>query len=626
MSAHAPATRENPWVNEDGPFFGRKDYLAELRDALFFSKVPRHISIYGMPKVGKTRLLKEVIKDPPDKVVPLLSSIADSFYYVLQCTFFKQDFWTHCSEFEELAPFFSEFDKLRRGTGVTKILALLRKFLQKTTQLGYRAVLLLDEFDNIKMGQESAWTEDEYSGLVELLMDRSLNLACATASRRTVESLISHNKYRWRLNPFESWLLTGFDEEEMEECFQCLENTGCPVPSGEELDRLMYRCGRSPYLLSHLMLTLYAKSGGTIPLDEAYQKCRADFAAHFGHVLTFMWQEEKLQEHSFSHIVKCYFDPSPDYRDIQERFIGMGYLELLDPNSRFTWSGYRDKFVYQDTDLRYENAKFADKLAPGSHQHTYITLSPLFISQFYTAKFPVEPGEADRGTVLDQVKDTKDLLTSFVHTLRDITAEELQQASCADCQHKAKCPRCGKGEMAGVFGADWNEKLLRNCVKAPGKSKSYGGLVLFKDSSALDGTFVTKDIPSGDVRCIKISSPAVFLLSAFNRSAAERSRAPLLDPINLSSNGTLIRSFLPRFQNYFGCFQSFSSDPSKDFMPALKHLEDARNEIAHYSRVGMTAVMAKDTAALCRYLLRSIYLWRSEGIVSPPSAPPKWNS
>lgn len=618
-----------------GPFIGRKSLLAELRGALFSPADRRHISIYGMPRVGKTWLLREARRNVPDKILPIFG-VATSLREILLGNCLHPTTWHgHGSALEEAAaPFVRDARKPENWYDTMALLALFRGLLRITTEMGYRVVLFVDEFDLMieESGEEPGWSEAEYTGFVGLLMARELNVTCATASRRTVESLISHKKYRWRLNPFESRLLTGFDTEDMEECFQRLERAAGPISPGD-LDKLMYRCGRNPHLLNRLMLSPYVRAvrdeGKKVTLEDIYarEETKAGFENHFSDVISFMLYEEELRIHNFSHIVKCYFDPSPDYWDVQKRSIEMGYLELLNPKSRFTWHGRRSKFIYRDIDLQYENATFADKLAPGEHQYVYITLSPYFIDRFYTAPLPPGPSGEDGGTVLEQIKDAKDLLASFIYTLRDITDDELRQASCADCKNKSVCPQCERGEMAGVFGAEWNEKLLRNCVKTKGKDTG-GSVTFFKFDGGFspNGHFKAKPMGDGDERCIFFSSPCGFLLSAFNRSAEERSPIPLLDPINLSSNGDLITNFLPRFRNYFGCFESFDSGPDGDFQEALRHLQGARNEIAHYSSVGMTTVMTEDTAALCRYLLRSIYLWRCEGEEDTPGAPPEWRT
>lgn len=597
-------------------FIGRARLLEDLLRNVRCGR-PRHIAIHGLPHVGKTSILWELERQlkecgqpprPGDKTIVTLK-------YTLLTVGFKQD----------ISKILKELCRALRGKADGKLLAyletaktvtkpafslevnnayylldLLHTLLRQTTAAGFRVVLFLDEFERILATRHDGsigWTEEEYTGFVRILLDDSLDFVCVTASRPRVSNLLVD--YEQRLNPFVEKLVRCFDEEDMTAYFETLERCGRPVPPGAERQELLRYCGRSPLLLTHfgdwlLRSTDADPEGPPLCMAQIYEAVKDGFDSHFSDLVRFMREEEDKKERSFAHIVKCYFNPSADYWDIQERCIGLGYIDLLEPEGEFTCHDERFRFI-----------DHIGKYGRAGHQYSYITVSPIFVNYLCTE-------------CLDEVQDARDLLTGFVYTLRDITAKELRE----ELTPGASDPN------------QWNEVLLTRYVVAvvtrkeedKGVKKTYFEFV--RQRRRMTCQLLGSVRP--EEKSIEFTTPTKFLRKEFNGSEC----GLVLEPINLNDHGRILLRFPDRFSPYFGCLGDLNleeTDAGKKLDSDLAYLADVRNKIAHYSRRGLTREMEQTTIRLCRKYLKSIYTYISTGkraeadSVSGPS-PEEWRS
>ncbi len=417
-------------------FIGRTRQLSEIL-ALLTADRPYHVSVSGMPHVGKSSLLQQLYRvlDADDRfvaipVTPLTERrLGSNLQNVLNAFADVSD---------QAADVCDTVDDCECDSTV-----LLAAFCQAVRATGKRVVLLLDECEHIdSIGNLDAWTQDEYEQFARLLMDPTLNLCCVAASRPRMNNVL--RRFSPAPNPFVSKLLYGFDDGEMAAFFDRVDACGFtlggyPLRAPENraaFHRVLRLAGRNPYLLTMLACALLESDGNTAPAD-LYAPWQQRFEAHFNDNIGFMVREEGKKLRSFSHIVKCYFGTFSDYQDIKERCIALGYLDLALKDSPYT---YPDRvFEFDDVDDRFEVRDGQGNLLSAAdkarHGLVYTTVCPQFTDYLFATRTPIG---SDGVVPLDCIHDPRDLLTGVILALRDVTEMRLQNA----------------------WGADWQEKLI----------------------------------------------------------------------------------------------------------------------------------------------------------------------
>ncbi len=595
-------------------FLGRRKELAYLREKAL-AETPRHISVHGMPHIGKSVLLRKLMEELQEEEDCCV------LYYTLGTQGFVSDMveilmpglYTSLpdeyADREELAPILAELLQISTETATAEsCLSLLERFLAATTSLGLRVVFLLDEFEHINnttailRNPENTfvlpWAEEDYLGFAKILMNDSYSFVCITASRPRMEENLS--AYERIVNPFTSVLLRGFDAEDMEEYFNCLYASGLSPLFSREKQSLLRYCGRRPLLLSLMGNRLLNAPKGTT-VDMLYSTMRTeDFRLHFEDSTSFMKIEELRKKRSFSHIVKCYFGASADYQDILEQCIDLGYIDLLDEDENYTYTG--GDFYYTDETGKYGEA---------GKRYVYVTVSHAFVDYLYTNE-------------LDNIHDTRDLLTGFIYTLRDITKKEMvKKYPNQNWNEVLLFKLCGRNwryimksrELGGRYVMWWQEDGHWWYSDSRERPKEKPTESLFREAQV----YYSQNRKDRNAMITPISDASFsFLLSEFNSDLTGQDM-PLLDVINLMENGAIIFHYSNLFAGYFGCFGTGFDKPAQDKLSeCLAELVKKRNKISHFSRTGLSEDEKKRTKELCRALLKSIYTYISTNKAAAP--------
>ena len=199
-------------------FIGRQRQLARIMDMIAAPK-PYHISVFGLPHIGKTSFLIKLHEE---------LSQEDGYLCVRVPAFVEGDF---CNNMVNIIDAMAEeeldldpvADGISDDADAQELIGALRQALQQVTRSGRRTVLLLDEFERILGPTEDqlaahntalrGWTQTEYELFLELLMDRELDFVCVTASRPQMTNILY--RYRPAHDPFIHMLHVGFDDTEM---------------------------------------------------------------------------------------------------------------------------------------------------------------------------------------------------------------------------------------------------------------------------------------------------------------------------------------------------------------------------------------------------------------------------
>ncbi len=592
-------------------FLGRREVVKDITDRLL-TKKSHDIHIHGLPRVGKTMLLKkleeELNKETNCCAVRLELSPLDDFSMLLRKLIMNTKRRLTKSFSREILDQFNE--KMPKTSD--EFMELLYRFLAWTTKQGIHVIWLLDEFERTvgdsltdkKDPSLQRWTEQEHVAFSKMLIENSFNFSCVAASRPEMEDILS--VYRVKVDPFERFLLRGFNEEDMAEFFEVLKGYGYALDFEKQQELVRY-CGRNPRLLTMLGNKIVSEQSAT-NIKQLYDDEKLEFAIRFQETAGHMKNREEREKRNFSHIVKCYFGYSSDNWDIMERCVEIGYIDLLDAESPYTYQ--KGNYYYVDR---------RGKFGPVNQRYVYITISHLFVEYLYVNE-------------LENVSDVRDLLTGFVHAFRDVTKEELTKQ----------------------LGEDWNEKLMLSMEGKNSrfimKSNVYNRYIMWwqpkhkKFWSCSEKNPLPKAVEEREEYLNQMQegqkigyiskSSFKFMMDKMNDGITNEDM-PVLDVINLTENGEILRHYEDIFSPYFGCFgadfsikeeiyeENEEHEENKEneerevkknpFIQCLEELKDYRNKICHFSRTGLSEKDAERTRYLCKKLINSMYTYISTG-------------
>ncbi len=619
-------------------FIGRQRQLARIREMIAAPK-PYHISVFGLPHIGKTSFLlklREILCRDKDYLCPKVVSFVEGDFgnnmVAIIDALADEDF--------SLLPI---ADAVSNDMEAEHLVDSLRKELLQIKKSGKRTILLLDEFERILVAKEkplatvtkkvSGWSQEEYELFLELLMERDLNVVCVTASRPQMSNILY--RYRPTFNPFVPFLLGGFDDTEMKEYFDIMEKESISIDGvllGQEQEKaqkqeLLRVCGRNPYLLTLMGNELFENNQKTgrearKSIRGLFSYCRNSFQEYFDEILLFMVVEEQKKMRSFSHIIKCYFGQFDDYQDIKERCIAKGYLQLAAKNSPYTYQG--KVFEFQDYDDKFPVLRPDGRVMSDMEKRqaglTYITVSSLFIDYLFAAWQPI----GKKGIIpLDLVDDPRDLLTGLVHALRDITKREMQRV----CKSENLDPNKWDEYLASQYRSikpDIQQIIYAN----PNAQQNDEKYAIWEKNSAGNIQCLQSQVPHSsqpsaqnwqslwDARPIRIAAASMQFVS--ERLRDQDNEMASLDPISLMDQAEIFRFYWqyhnqPMFSNYFsilpnGCNQLF------DMLQVLKQY---RNKVSHFSRHGYGENEIRYCRIYCRQLLKGIYHYLYNGTKCP---------
>lgn len=618
-------------------FIGRQRQLARIMDMIAAPK-PHHISVYGLPHIGKTSFLIKLHEVASEK---------DDYLCVRVPAFVEGDFCNNMVNIiDAMAEEELDLDPIADGISddadAQELIGALRQALQQVTRSGRRTVLLLDEFERILGPTEDqlaahntalrGWTQTEYELFLELLMDRELDFVCVTASRPQMTNILY--RYRPAHDPFIPMLLVGFDDTEMKAYFDvlkqgnvCLDN----IPLGQEPDQIQQQellrlCGRSPYLLTVMGNELFENGQKTgkearKTVKGLFSRCRDTFQTYFNDIVYFMVAEEQKKMRSFSHIIKCYFGQFEDYQDIKERCIAKGYLDLAAKDSPYTYRGKVFEFV--DRDDKFEVLDENGHGLSGEEKEkaglAYITVSPLFTDYLFGVRQPIGKKKI---IPLDMVDDPRDLLTGLIHTMRDITRKEMRMI----CQNEDMSVSrwdelLVKQYKASKYGCQQiihvNTGTQHNAQRYALWESAGGNVTPIQSQSIHDGEPTAQNWSQfWSDRTIYVSSSSLkFVSDAIRQTNNEMAS---LDPINLIDHMRVFQHYWqyqnrPLFSNYF----SILPNGQAQLEAMLEHLKSYRNKVSHFSRYGYGPNEIEHSRIYCRQLLKGIYYYLYSGEPCP---------
>lgn len=588
-------------------FIGRGKYLRLLTKRAS-TKIHTHLSVFGLPHVGKSKLVekwKKSITGGDDNIIGTLGVGAERKSL---CFFHIPELHETSSYSAVVDLFLGQFEKFKEeykkyfpgdasdeGTSefsfswttsngdsapdedcpAVTTTRRLRQVVDYINKLGFRVILIIDEFQET----EITWDEKDYRQFCQLLLDTSLDLFCIIISRPHLSYIV--NAHIYKLMPFKPVLVESYTDRELKVYLgrlwrRCnLGNAGAIRSTlAKPIRRLLVDCGKNPYLLNKAAMEIYNNlqepSQKTIDqaVTDALDLIHGEILAFYSDTVDFMRDEEAKKLQSFTHIVKCYFGTSDDYEDVIDRYIDLGYVEKVGLNELLAETC--KSFVRYDDN--------------GNPSCYYTTVCQGFVDYLYT-------------TQLDEIKDIRTLFTGLVHSFRHITEENLEKR----LSNKVKGQPWYLQLMDYFFAYDGKERCyveynqnLGQLVRNPNISRSKN-----RRGQGYDST---------NPHRFQISKTS--LEYAMNELKKGGGGTELLDAINLYDHASIICQYSDAFCQYFSVVGDIEHDDEamKLLRSCFEVIQDKiRNPISHYSRKKLSLATTNSHRELCTKLLESIH-------------------
>lgn len=624
---------------EGEAFIGRKRQLQEVLE-LINRDNPYHISIFGLPHIGKSSFLKRLYNElsQKDDILPIrVPAFSDGDFKgniidIIDALAFVIDYEVEVTEFSSAEEIIAELEKVLREASANK-----------------RVLLLLDEFERISGYSHSGgddtncWSQEEYELFLRLLMDKTIDFVVCTASRPKMSNILS--RFKPIINPFVSVLLPSFDDTEMKEFFDIFDREGALLngmnlrDNASAFGEILRICGRSPYLLTLMGNEIFENAkktnGARKSVRPLYENIKEQVIAHFDDTIITIVREERKKLRSFSHIVKCYFGQFEDYQDIKERCVALGYLDLCLKNSPYTFN--ERIYEFDDKDDRFsvcdENGRILELQEKSQVGLVYTTVSPLFVDYLFSVDTPI--GITYPVVPLNLICDTRDLLTGLIHTMRDITKKEFSLPTPKGLGDNWNDElACLYYSQLNIRGANVTEAFINRDMTQTRPERRYscwtkkGGICNMEtpemptNNQSANNYYISlqRNITNNwsnymATRTIKISLEGLkFVTNEFleNRNTV----MPALDPINMNDQASIFCKYWSAdanrtvaknvsFSKYFGGLPGGEAELRR----IMGQLRDLRNKISHYVRHGYDEALLQQEKEDCRRLIRSMYYY-----------------
>jgi hypothetical protein len=272
------------------PFIGRKAALRVIEQRVLAVQEPGNLSIVGLPRIGKTRLIYHVMFEreflPATRtLLPIWINLADyeqpeAFFRALAQKCIEQV--THLGWSTNAVQRAADA-ALQEGISWSESYARVQRYMQKLRQSrpGIRIVCVLDNFD---AAAELFKTDPTYfssiRGLYENPAWRVTFITLSQHPLREIE-LLAQGVPTLRV-PFQEYYLTLFDTADMQEYYALLAAAGLTT-SDALAERIEWYAGKHPYLLARLGSRLVETwhENQQVNVDNAFQHVEADFRAYY---------------------------------------------------------------------------------------------------------------------------------------------------------------------------------------------------------------------------------------------------------------------------------------------------------------------------------------------------------
>ena len=355
----------NPFANygrivQGTRFIGRETIVNNIENRVIHPDSPGNLVIIGMHRIGKSSLAHKAIIEQKDNltrkgVLPIWIGVAS---YDLSSDFFHALVKRSVREMKRLgwlSETIQEFADYALETEDSW--DEIKDFFTEIKEIGYRMLIVLDEFDHARHLFEG---DTAFQRLRELADYPDYGFSLVLTSRRSIRDIerLAGSSSPFH-NIFQVQRLGMFNDEDMKIYFSRFSDIGIPM-SDVDKERVLFYCGAHPYLLEMLGWEIVEgfrqNQKQEIDVEKAADAILQSIFGHYDDMIRLLREDETLNK-----LLQILFGPVIDVKptDVTE----LQNYGLIKPTEHGTYAAYSEHF-HDYLKLHERSTEFASDLWP----------------------------------------------------------------------------------------------------------------------------------------------------------------------------------------------------------------------------------------------------------------------
>lgn len=341
-------------------FIGRKTIVNNIENRIIYPDNPGNLAIIGMHRIGKSSLAHKAIIEQKENltkkgVLPVWMGVAS---YDLPSDFFHALVKRCVREMKRLDWLSDTVQDLADYALETEdSWDEIKDFFTEVQAIGYRMLLVLDEFDHARHLFKG---NTAFQRLRELADYPDYGFSLVLTSRRSIRDI---EQLAGSTSPFHNIFqvqrLAMFNDEDLAIYFSRFSEIGIPI-SEEDKKRVLFYCGAHPYLLEMLGWEIVERfrqnQAHGIDIDGAADAIDQSFFEHYDDMIRLLREDETL-----NNLFQILFGPVIDIKptDVTE----LENYGLIKSTEEGNYVAYSEHF-HDYLKLHERSAEFTDEIWP----------------------------------------------------------------------------------------------------------------------------------------------------------------------------------------------------------------------------------------------------------------------
>lgn len=329
-------------------FIGRLDNISVVESRIIIPSKSANLAIIGIPRIGKSSLAWKAIMEREEdlisrKILPIwidmgiFNEIIDFFCVIIaECLFKLEELDLISVPINEVVNQINDESLLW-----IKRFSFILKFFKLIKDLGYRIILILDEFDNARNIFKDA--AEGFQKLRSLSYNPKYSVTFVTTSRRSVKNI--EETLKGSSTFYETFMnnnLGAFNENDKKEYFEKVSSVGINF-SADDKEKINTYCGSHPFLLDILcyeIIEIFLKQT-EVNIDKAISTVEEMIVNYYDHLINILKEDESL-----SKILQILIGPRVDITgaDINS-LLGYSLIEQINEDEYHAFSHHFQEFL-----------------------------------------------------------------------------------------------------------------------------------------------------------------------------------------------------------------------------------------------------------------------------------------
>ncbi len=355
----------NPFANygrivRGDRFIGRETIVNNIENRIIHPDDPGNLVIIGMHRIGKSSLARKAIIEQKNSltmkgVLPIWMGVAS---YDLPSDFFHA-LVKGCVRGMTRLGWLSDAvqDLADYALATEDSWNEIKDFFTEIREIGYRMLLILDEFDHARYLFKG---NTAFQRLRELADYPDYGFSLVLTSRRSIRDI---ERLAGSTSPFHNIFqvqrLGMFNDDDLEIYFSRFSDIGISI-SGEQKTRVLFYCGSHPYLLEMLGWEIVEgfrqNQEQEIDVDKAANAVLQSIFEHYDDMIRLLREDGTLNK-----LIQILFGPVIDVKQID--VTELQNYGLIKPNENGTYTAYSEHF-HDYLKLHERSAEFDADLWP----------------------------------------------------------------------------------------------------------------------------------------------------------------------------------------------------------------------------------------------------------------------